>query len=154
MRDIDEFFELLKGRARKTFLKAGTHMPVFVTDEDVIPCPWENNAQKHFMVGMVRVMFKAKNVQRYGLIFEMWFTQTKLPDTRAIDAANFTPPSQDPKRQEGVAVMVEDRDGNRRQGAWLIERINGEPRIKEFITTPNGEALGTFGDMFGTRVTH
>lgn len=135
MTDLDEFFTKVQSFAKINFNKFGEHMPMFYVDVgskiDILPAPWQTNQQKEQMLAVMRMGVEMDAIKFCSFVTEVWFSVVDKPESRVVDMANITPPSQDPDRQEMLMVIAIDKIGHRII-AWEIKRGSGKPKLVAF----------------------
>jgi hypothetical protein len=113
---LDDMFDNFKARVRKVFERHGSvGTPTFICigeNGDVfdVAAAWDGAEQKAAVYGALRDAFMKRRVIRYVFASEVWIG---TPGTSATD---------DPNRQEGVSVIIVDRNGARKHAVAAIVR--------------------------------
>jgi len=157
MTELEKLFDRVKKHSRRSMHKKGSVHPTFVFEVPgkagcgVIPCPWDSELQKHWMVTQMKAQFAELKVERFGFYVESWIT-----DLEGLGPYERTPSERLARRQEVVLVYVEDRDGSSKTGWWPISHVGGQVTLGHFITKELGlpSAASTFANMFAVDIFH
>jgi hypothetical protein len=130
-----------------------------------VPCPWQDAAERVFVLEALRVMMLAKGVVRYAIWSEVWIKHVTPPpgSTAEKDAERFARSyrhgdiAEDPDRTEAVFTLVVEPGGKLTTRLQRIERGRAGG-VRRLVLEEGGEDLGQLGgalaDLMPERSVH
>jgi hypothetical protein len=157
MTELEKLFEQAKAHSWQSMQQDGGIYPTFfchIPGNDgcgILPCLWDDIAQKNRVVGQVKAKFKELNVERFAFYGESWQT-----DRRGLSRDEPTPSDRHATRQEIIFVYAEERSGLSKAGWWPISESAGRVTLGDFVSQETGPSAagGAFANMFGVEMLH
>ena len=114
-----------------------------------VAAPWNNYAERTACLEMMRLLFKKKNVVRYIMCSEAWFTEYE-PDKP------FVMPSKSTHKQECLMIIGADKEtGERLCRTFPITRDNaGRRSVDQEIADDKEDVRGEAFNLFDERPLH
>jgi hypothetical protein len=154
---LDKMIELAKDHATRVMVGSKAELTpawLLITakgDIEIFATPWGNNREKHLIIETMRDVMREKHATAYSMVTEAWMAHATAEEMKSGEYGG-VPPSQRSDRQEAVAIMAANRDGEHRyQTLATVRGAEGKCVELRELSTTEDRFTGIFDNLLDDR---
>lgn len=119
---------------------------------EIFATPWSNWQEKQLTVGAMRLIMRKHGTIAYSLLVETWYAHATAEEVKQKEYVG-PPPSERPDRQEAVAIMAANREGQTTHRMFeIIRKMDGRCRELRRLDGPEDSVTsGLFDNLLDNK---